>query len=723
MKTFKKGETEIKIDKPIKQSGEPVYKTNFGDFTIADLQSQGFTETDSLDDTNTPINSSELEAQSAIEEDISQSQDIIGNKQKLKTNIETSLVKAGEGALANKEFIDAVAKYTEGRPATEEEIQKIGSKEGEGFGLVDAGVNDVLRRFGVAEDFGVLLEPAQAAQGEAQADTQTGTGGGGVTPIEEARDERKDTYEKIADLYRNIKGGLEDIKDETFKEERTALSEAETKLQDTKTELEQMKIMDIKEMEDLKDEPISNAAIRGEMSELSFDQEIDVMMKQQDYNNALVKKSLAQNDLTRARDIIQQTANDYYDNALLELEALEVEGKYQTSVIERLRNAALEERTFRLNGWTPIDPEQLDTKILEYSKQSGEVPETFTDPVTGQTYIRPRDTEVKTSNWDYTRIGTDKDDNPIYGFVNADTQEITTETPAEMLNISVNDIANTIKEIESRGNYNAEGASGEFGAYQFMPDTWNSWSSDYAKEVLKMSIAQLDQTPVNQDAVAKWKIQQWLDNGLTPQQIAAKWNSGSEVGWENKIGTNSQGVDYNVPAYVNKFMNTLKKQTTPEPDDDLNDFDVATQYVQDNPDKTASQLKNDLLSGVSSGQLDLNVTEINSIVNQKEEEVKQEKEQVETFTKEWWEDKWEKADEAGQMTDFYIEKWQESGIKSEVVIKGLGFKGLDKDEIYDKITAYYDKDELNEKAEEEGFGIWGRGARKQIKDYIDSLIQ
>ena len=697
MKTFKKGEIEIKIDKPIKQSGEPVYKTNFGDFTIADLQSQGFTETDSLDDTNTPINSSELEAQSAIEEDISQSQDIIGNKQKLKTNIETSLVKAGEGALANKEFIDAVAKYTKGRLATEEEKQKIGSKEGEGFGLVDAGVNDVLRRFGVAEDFGVLLEPAQAAQGEAQADTQTGTGGGGVTPIEEARDERKDTYEKIADLYRNIKGGLEDIKDETFKEERTALSEAETKLQDTKTELEQMKIMDIKEMEDLKDEPISNAAIRGEMSELSFDQKIDVMMKQQDYNNALVKKSLAQNDLTRARDIIQQTANDYYDNALLELEALEVEGKYQTSVIERLRNAALEERTFRLNGWTPIDPEQLDTKILEYSKQSGEVPETFTDPVTGQTYIRPRDTEVKTSNWDYTRIGTDKDDNPIYGFVNADTQEITTETPAEMLNVSVNDIANTIKEIESRGNYNAEGASGEFGAYQFMPDTWDSWSSDYAKEVLKMSIAQLDQTPVNQDAVAKWKIQQWLDNGLTPQQIAAKWNSGSEVGWENKIGTNTKGVDYNVPAYVNKFMNTLKKQTTPEPaepDDDINDFDVATQYVQDNPDKTASQLKNDLLSGVSDGQLDLNVTEINSIVNQKEEEVKQEEEQVETFTKEWWDTR----------------------------IKASRDTGSSVDDIANIMLERYDKEEIKKLLKAEGFTSFWRGINKELQNYIESII-
>lgn len=125
---------------------------------------------------------------------------------------------------------------------------------------------------------------------------------------------------------------------------------------------------------------------------------------------------------------------------------------------------------------------------------------------------------------------------------------------------SASQIANAIKTIESNNNYSAKGASGEYGAYQFMPGTWDSWSSEYAREVLKQSARRLNPTPENQDAVAIFKINQWLSQGLSPEQIAAKWNSGSEIGWEKKIGVNKQGVAYNVPNYVNKFISTLGKQ-------------------------------------------------------------------------------------------------------------------------------------------------------------------
>jgi len=132
---------------------------------------------------------------------------------------------------------------------------------------------------------------------------------------------------------------------------------------------------------------------------------------------------------------------------------------------------------------------------------------------------------------------------------------------------TVDDISEAIKKVESGGNYQAKGASGEFGAYQFMPGTWSSWSSEYT-QATKGQSQTLIPTQENQDAIAKFKIQQWLDQGLDAQQIAAKWNSGSETGWENKIGTNKQGVAYNVPAYVEKVLNALptKKETkfTPE---------------------------------------------------------------------------------------------------------------------------------------------------------------
>lgn len=105
-------------------------------------------------------------------------------------------------------------------------------------------------------------------------------------------------------------------------------------------------------------------------------------------------------------------------------------------------------------------------------------------------------------------------------------------------------LAQAIRQTESSGNFSAKGSSGEFGAYQWTPDTWKS----QAQQILGDSSAPM--TPQNQNAVAYGVIKTWKDSGLNAAQIAAKWNSGSETGWENKIGTNSSGVAYNVPQYV-----------------------------------------------------------------------------------------------------------------------------------------------------------------------------
>jgi hypothetical protein len=144
-----------------------------------------------------------------------------------------------------------------------------------------------------------------------------------------------------------------------------------------------------------------------------------------------------------------------------------------------------------------------------------------------------------------------------------------TNIPTDITSASAEEIANSIKQVESGGNYYAEGGSGEYGAYQFMPETWASWSKEYANKVLKKSVKELEPTPENQDAVALWKIKQWVSNGLSPQEVAAKWNSGSEKGWEDKIGVNSFGVKYNVPAYVKKVTGVLSSMTTPQISSDI----------------------------------------------------------------------------------------------------------------------------------------------------------
>jgi len=170
-------------------------------------------------------------------------------------------------------------------------------------------------------------------------------------------------------------------------------------------------------------------------------------------------------------------------------------------------------------------------------------------------------------------VGQDDLGNNIYGYFDTKTGKVVYLNQDASGNSNVigsqdataDNIADAIKQVESNGNYNAKGGSGENGAYQFMPSTWASWSKDYAAQVLGKSVGNMAMTPENQDAVAKWKIQSWLDQGLNAEQIAAKWNSGSETGWETKIGTNSKGVAYNVPAYVSKVTGALKNIVSTQP--------------------------------------------------------------------------------------------------------------------------------------------------------------
>lgn len=122
-------------------------------------------------------------------------------------------------------------------------------------------------------------------------------------------------------------------------------------------------------------------------------------------------------------------------------------------------------------------------------------------------------------------------------------QPVTQPSTPSMDNDVIN-LAKAIRQTESGGNFNAKGGSGESGAYQWMPDTWKA----HAKQALGNENAEM--TPSNQNAVAYTVLKSWKDQGLNPAQIAAKWNSGSEVGWENKRGVNSAGVQYDVPKYV-----------------------------------------------------------------------------------------------------------------------------------------------------------------------------
>lgn len=125
-----------------------------------------------------------------------------------------------------------------------------------------------------------------------------------------------------------------------------------------------------------------------------------------------------------------------------------------------------------------------------------------------------------------------------------ETVQTTTNTGVQ----TAQTIAEAIKQVESGGDYNAQGASGENGAYQFMPNTWKQW----AKQWLGNENAPM--TQANQDLVAQKQIQSWLDKGYTAEQVALMWNGGEP---RRKSGTNRFGVKYDSGAYADKVLAQL----------------------------------------------------------------------------------------------------------------------------------------------------------------------
>lgn len=103
------------------------------------------------------------------------------------------------------------------------------------------------------------------------------------------------------------------------------------------------------------------------------------------------------------------------------------------------------------------------------------------------------------------------------------------------------------------------GKTGEMKSiFQYTPDTWRN----YAGQILGNPNAPL--TPDNEVHVTQGKVNQWLNQGLTPQQIFSSWNAGPGEpnaytgkfsNGQSSVGMNRKyGVKYNVPGYVKTAM-------------------------------------------------------------------------------------------------------------------------------------------------------------------------
>lgn len=120
----------------------------------------------------------------------------------------------------------------------------------------------------------------------------------------------------------------------------------------------------------------------------------------------------------------------------------------------------------------------------------------------------------------------------------------------------VSAIAQTETGQASPEAYTKRGASGEYGRYQFMPETWDRYSKEAGIN------KPLEQATIeDQNKVAYNKIKSLKDRGYTPAQIASIWNAGEGEPDAYKgtfshgkpsRGVNSKGVQYDVPAYARK---------------------------------------------------------------------------------------------------------------------------------------------------------------------------
>ena len=122
----------------------------------------------------------------------------------------------------------------------------------------------------------------------------------------------------------------------------------------------------------------------------------------------------------------------------------------------------------------------------------------------------------------------------------------TTQTASDPTLVSA---SKALIQHESGGNFKAKGASGEYGAGQWMPETWNAQAKKHLGYVPKFGTDEM--TPEIQKAVIYLQAKEDKEvNKLNVAQFFAKWNSGSPDGWEKKVGVNKYGVKYDVPAYV-----------------------------------------------------------------------------------------------------------------------------------------------------------------------------
>jgi uncharacterized protein YoxC len=179
-------------------------------------------------------------------------------------------------------------------------------------------------------------------------------------------------------------------------------------------------------------------------------------------------------------------------------------------------------------------------------------------------------------------------------------------------------LAKSLRQVESGGNFQAKGKSGEYGAYQFMPDTWNNASSKFG-----VNTPLEKATPDQQNEVAYKQLEEWKQQhpDWNIGNFASAWNAGPgapNAYMEKHSGTNSQGVSYDTPGYAKQVAETYQQikqqngdQSQPQEDNGLGAFNTPAvgssvqtptpAPVSDNKTQAPAQSGGGLLSKIGNG--------------------------------------------------------------------------------------------------------------------------
>lgn len=247
--------------------------------------------------------------------------------------------------------------------------------------------------------------------------------GKGWKPTETQTEETakpKTTEEMIYELYSNIgkmraEAKAEAMKEQGLDEKSQKISEAQSYVNKLRTELQNQGIMDIKEQDVIRAKPILNSQIAGQLNELSREQKLDTMILQNNYNNALVEQQIAQGNYDRAREIVKEISDDYFDNLQLQLDSLKFKNQIEDKEYDRMRADLEYERQLGLEGYTHIkSPEGL--KGLTEDK-------IFRDPVSGKIYIKPEPKVAQIIDINGRKVGLDENGNKIRDYGSSLTPE------------------------------------------------------------------------------------------------------------------------------------------------------------------------------------------------------------------------------------------------------------------------------------------------------------